>query len=223
MRKLYFVLSLLMITSLSQAQLVPTQTQAWLHITSNSTVKKLIDVDNVGSSPVSSYWEIIQDDVKSISGWDVEYCDCNNCYSFKDYPANDTCQFDIASNDFVTYSLQIKPGTNIQTGSFKVVVYNLTDGSETDTLTFVVSDQAATGLTDQFFESGYKLYPNPSANSIQISGLSGGEQFRILDVSGKEIMQTNAESIDVQNLPQGAYLIEIDNGREVVRQRFMKD
>lgn len=223
MRKLFLLASLILFVGSAMAQLVPTQTEAWLHITPNSTVKRLIDIDNVGNMGAQTYWEIIQDEVKSINGWDVEYCDCNNCYSFKDYPNSDTCDFEIPANDFNTYSLQIKPGTNIQTGTFKVVVHNLTDGSETDTLSFVVSDQAATGLVDRFAEEGYKLYPNPSVYLLKIAGTKGNESFKVYDVTGKTIAVSDIPSIDVSRLPVGAYILEVDNGETQIRQRFMKD
>lgn len=223
MRKYLLLTSAILIAFTGFAQLVPTQTQAWIHITPNATAKKLIDVDNVGSSAADSYWEIIQDEVKGVSAWDVEYCDCNNCYSFKDYPISDTCAFAIAPNDFVSYSLQIKPGSVIQDGDFKVVVHNLSDGSETDTMTFKVSSQAATGFQDRFSESGYQLYPNPVRGEISITGITGGEHYRVLDISGKEIVSTSLPLIDVSSLSSGAYLLEIKSGDTSVRQRFMKD
>lgn len=207
----------------AQAQLVPTQDEAWLHITPNATVKKLIDLDNTGSTAVNTSWEVVTDEVKGVAAWDIEFCDCNNCYSTKDYPVSDSCDVGIPSNDYHTYSLQVEPGNTIQNGDFQVVVYNLDDPAETDTMTFKVRDAAATGLVQQFYESGYKLSPNPSNNEIKISGLAENETIKVYNVAGSLIMTTIESNVDVSNLQTGAYILEVSSETSMSRQRFMKE
>jgi hypothetical protein len=58
------------------------------------------------------------------------------------------------------------------------------------------------------------LFPNPSNNFIQISGLTKNEKYTIYNVLGNEItngVMSNKEKIDTQNLSNGLYFIKFEN------------
>ncbi len=64
----------------------------------------------------------------------------------------------------------------------------------------------------------YVIYPNPVVSEIRIAGknLKEIKEARILDITGKSLQVKsepfkNAESLNVQNLPSGVYLLKLDN------------
>ena len=67
------------------------------------------------------------------------------------------------------------------------------------------------------------LYPNPSRNFIQISGLKKLENYLIFSLLGTEISKgtiSDKESIDTQNLNNGVYLLKFNNGNTL---KFIKE
>ncbi|SFH76633.1 T9SS type A sorting domain-containing protein [Halpernia frigidisoli] len=67
-----------------------------------------------------------------------------------------------------------------------------------------------------------KLYPNPSNDYIQITGLNKSEQYKIINSIGAEIkgatMSDNG-TIKIRNLSNGVYFLKFDNGET---QKFIK-
>jgi hypothetical protein len=65
------------------------------------------------------------------------------------------------------------------------------------------------------------LFPNPTRNTVTITGLSGDNQLRLLDNLGqvlKIIKTTNhTETINVSTLPSGTYVIQIVQKNEVIK------
>ncbi|QNJ98145.1 YCF48-related protein [Constantimarinum furrinae] len=67
-----------------------------------------------------------------------------------------------------------------------------------------------------------KLFPNPSNDFIEISGISESEEFKIYDIVGYEIMSGkihNNERINIKNLNDGLYFLSINNRKTV---KFLK-
>lgn len=70
-----------------------------------------------------------------------------------------------------------------------------------------------------------QIYPNPSSDQIQISGLQGDGQLFILDLSGKIIQEirfvTQAIQIDLMQLRNGIYFISIP--QQGIYEKFIKN
>jgi hypothetical protein len=63
-----------------------------------------------------------------------------------------------------------------------------------------------------------KLFPNPSSEFIQVSGLIENENYRIYNISGAEIKSgalSNNEQIDIRNFTNGLYFLKFDNGNTI--------
>jgi len=78
--------------------------------------------------------------------------------------------------------------------------------------------------TNQFvLNKKFKLYPNPTNEFIQISGLLSKENYRIYDILGKEVKKgaiVNQQQIDIRDFTNGLYFIKLDNGNTI---KFMKE
>lgn len=72
------------------------------------------------------------------------------------------------------------------------------------------------------------IYPNPATNQLYINGTSTGDEFTIKDYSGRiiEYLQfQNANEnkvINVNTLPSGMYLLEINRNQNYINKRFIK-
>jgi hypothetical protein len=72
----------------------------------------------------------------------------------------------------------------------------------------------------------FSMYPNPAANSLNISAKEAIQNATIYNVLGKQVMSLkinkNSESIDVSNLSTGMYLIKYTIGNAVGTAKFIK-
>jgi hypothetical protein len=68
-----------------------------------------------------------------------------------------------------------------------------------------------------------KLFPNPTTDYIQISGLKNIENYSIYNVIGSEISKgtiSNDEKVNIQNLTNGLYFLKFENGNTI---KFIKE
>jgi hypothetical protein len=68
-----------------------------------------------------------------------------------------------------------------------------------------------------------KVYPNPTSEFIQISGIKNRENYSIYSVMGSEIIKGSIsvdEKINVKNYSKGVYFLKFDNGTTV---KFVKE
>lgn len=68
-----------------------------------------------------------------------------------------------------------------------------------------------------------KLFPNPTTEYIQISGIKNMENYSIYNVNGSEISTGSIsiyEKIDVRNYSNGLYFLKFENGNTI---KFMKE
>ena len=116
--------------------------------------------------------------------------------------------------------------------SFSVCYNPTVVATENDTLYVFVDD---TVLTDRFTassitplsvestlqENPVKVFPNPSASRLYISGISDGESFTIIDALGREVVRDVLRSgaIDIMGCSAGVYTIVFNSGE---RASFIK-
>ena len=75
-------------------------------------------------------------------------------------------------------------------------------------------------------KSEVKLYPNPTADVLNIETDANKNLIKIIDLSGKVIstysVQENKISLKVQHLPKGIYIVEIENEKGKTISKFIK-
>ena len=85
-----------------------------------------------------------------------------------------------------------------------------------------VVKSTSTGRTNA---STINIYPNPAKDFIRIEMTSGGIfDADILDINGKTVIKTKVEGgiINVSELPQGIYLLHINQNGKLYSTRFVK-
>lgn len=107
-------------------------------------------------------------------------------------------------------------------GAVPAVGAPLNDGNGQNSGHVRVFTDATLGVNDVEIDA-FKVFPNPTASVLNIESDTFIKQIRIVDVLGKEILTTTSKTIDVSQLNQGIYLIEIqgENNQKIIK-RFIK-
>jgi len=69
------------------------------------------------------------------------------------------------------------------------------------------------------------IYPNPSTDAFQISGLDGKAKFLLFDIYGRLLIEkqiTAFESISVNKLPKGIYVVKIFTIDQIIERKILK-
>ena len=78
-------------------------------------------------------------------------------------------------------------------------------------------------IEDQNF-TNISIYPNPTSNTLFISGNETPITVAIFNVLGKEVLSIkNTNNINVQALPSGVYVIRISDGVGQTNRKFIKN
>ncbi len=74
-----------------------------------------------------------------------------------------------------------------------------------------------------FNEAGISFYPNPASDLIFVNCKEHFE-FSLFDLNGRLLLNgINNNRVDISGIGQGMYLIEINSGEKVLRERFVKN
>jgi len=88
--------------------------------------------------------------------------------------------------------------------------------------TYERSTDQSLGLNNHNFNNTLKLFPNPSPDYIQISGLIQSENYTIYNIVGAEVKNgyiADNEIIDIKKLTNGLFFLVFENGNAL---KFIK-
>lgn len=75
------------------------------------------------------------------------------------------------------------------------------------------------GVNDfQIIPTAVKIYPNPTSNFVKVSGLTKTENYSIYNILGTTVRKgkiSNNEKIDIQQLSNGIYLLQMEQGNTI--------
>jgi hypothetical protein len=79
-----------------------------------------------------------------------------------------------------------------------------------------------TGIEAAGMQDGYRVYPNPASDYVQVSG--DFEQLTLLNAKGATITETAEKTVNIKSLPAGLYFLKIKgrNKPEIVRKIMKK-
>ncbi|MBK6285935.1 MAG: T9SS type A sorting domain-containing protein [Draconibacterium sp.] len=94
---------------------------------------------------------------------------------------------------------------------------------------FVSLNNQSTNVNDMFDNLKIDMYPNPASNNVTIrfSALPAeGTQIKLMDILGNEILshvvQNTQETLNIQDLPVGMYLIKTELHNNYRIQKLIK-
>lgn len=114
---------------------------------------------------------------------------------------------------------------SLATGSgTKEIVVTSQDGTVTNTYTINITVEG-TGVSDNSMSS-LRLFPNPVANNLTISGVKRGAIITILSATGVVLDNINVDntttSLNVETLKKGVYMLKVEVDSDVTIKRFVK-
>ena len=86
-------------------------------------------------------------------------------------------------------------------------------------------DKCASALSvNDFSKDNLLIYPNPTSDFIYVKNLKDAKSYKIFDSSGRLVSQRklNEDKIDVRNLTEGNYLLEIKSKAFLKNLKFIK-
>lgn len=81
-------------------------------------------------------------------------------------------------------------------------------------------DEAAASV-DTFLLSQIRVYPNPTSDVINITGIEHIDGLKLYDLTGKLIMSTSKLQFSVQHLQSGVYLLELKLGETTKTEKIV--
>lgn len=76
------------------------------------------------------------------------------------------------------------------------------------------------GITERPVTQQINAFPNPTHDVVNISENIEFDTLRVFDMNGKVLISSTSKHINLHNLPQGVYLVELINHNELNVQRF---
>ena len=126
------------------------------------------------------------------------------------------------TNLYAFYNFNEGSGTvvnDLSSNNFNGTLLNM--DSSTDWIAY--NDCSDLSVEEQNINLSITLFPNPSNEFVQISGLSKTANFRIHNILGAKVnigIISDKEKIDIQNLTSGLYFLKFDNGNTI---KFIKE
>jgi hypothetical protein len=108
-----------------------------------------------------------------------------------------------------TITINTSKDTPAGTYPLTLIIDNTTSAS------FTLTVGGSVGI-NKIEKDNISLYLNPAKDLLFVSGLSHGSKLQITDIAGKQWLQytstSNTNTVDVNTLPHGIYVIRIVNG-----------
>ena len=174
--------------------------------------------ENISQDTLILKWKLISDDL--LKGWDYSSCAFGTCYVF--IPDTLCTMTPIPPGESGFLSITVDPKDIKGIGKARLYVYDILNSSVTDTITFIINAENANAVQDYSLSDALKIYPNPATETldIEIDQLYSNQvSIEIVNLLGKRVYyssfsSTGRNTINIQSLPAGIYLVRYDNGKE---------
>ncbi|HYD22382.1 MAG TPA: T9SS type A sorting domain-containing protein, partial [Flavipsychrobacter sp.] len=191
-------------------------------------------ITNHTSSAITVSWRVIDHNLpqswKLYSGFGI--CDNITCYDTSILAGVTRVMDTIGGGQQSIFKLQINGASQNVTPTTSGPIYitsELSDGSTTDTVTFIVHKWGTSiGKVSSTAKEDVTLYPNPAYGEVNVtfSKDMGVKNVAIYNLVGKQISNyrviTNSAKLDLEKIPSGIYFLRLidSNGRIVATRRF---
>jgi len=181
--------------------------------TTNTTTSDLILVSplltNVGAGTHQLKFSALVEDLGDSEDIAIEIVTLNDNTTDAEFTVLETIPL---TEDFEEHTIDFS-GYN---GTDSYIGFRLTT---TDTYTAAYIDNVSwepTLSNGQFENAGFKFYPNPVRDVLNISYNQDISKIEVYNVLGQKVieneMNTNAAAIDMSSLPNGSYLVKVTSG-----------
>src|SRR5690606_15729578 len=106
-----------------------------------------------------------------------------------------------------------------ENGTYAVIV--TTNEGCTDTSMCITINSV--GINEMWDTELVNVYPNPAKEEINIQSTLDIQFVRILDLQGKELLQTKTDKVNISSFSTGVYLLEITTPKGIGTKKFIKE
>lgn len=178
------------------------------------------DVKNNTDIEVTSYWELILGE-DFPEEWSTFLCDNNLCYTPWTRKCPESNPNIFAPGFEKEWTLHVKPSGTMGTGQLTIRMHYPQEAGDSTFVDHVFDISIGVSNTIELDLSDLLIYPNPTADYIQITNDKGIGQISVYNVVGKlitEFNHTEGQSHSVADLNRGIYLVRLkDNTGKVVK------
>jgi surface protein len=179
------------------------------------------DVSNVTNMSYMFYYASVFN--QDIGTWDVS--NVNNMNEMFKGVTFSVANYDALLTDWSALTLQ--QGITLNNPNFQYCTAGAARQSIIDTYGWTIEDAGlnctTAGLEDEHLFA-ISIYPNPTDNTLFITGNKTPIAVAIYNVLGKEVLSIkNTNNINVKALPSGVYVIRISDGVGQTNRKFIKN
>ena len=111
----------------------------------------------------------------------------------------------------------------------EVYSFNVTPGiaSSTSMLRFSLVFGDQTLSNDEFEDTSFSIYPNPTKEVFYVSGITENASLEMFDLLGRKVFSqnqvSNQQSINISQLSSGVYFVKVKEGEKMFTQKLVKE
>jgi hypothetical protein len=193
--------------------------------------EQYIQIDNNGADTLDYAYHIFLDEFKPTAGWSTQFCDCEAC--IENYAVQGMCE-DLEPGDFWPFAVYVTPDSMIAGKMFSVSFINPNDSTDADTVTLITeigeeyTEPVKTSVNEGLVaDNGVSISPNPASDviSLKSTGYATIQNVSIINLTGSvvidEQLNNQQATIDVSELPRGAYIARVTVGDQQYTQKIL--
>lgn len=221
MKKVYLIALLSLIVGSASAQ-----TFQWItndsvveNLDLNTTVQFPMYQTAIGTDTVTLGVEVIYNDIPAT--WDGMLCIYGTCLGT--IPVVGT----VAQMDQIYDSIEgmvritINPMNGTEVAKFQAYVYDIDYPNDGDTATWIFN--TTLGVMQMDYSEQIELYPNPVSSVLHVDAPFNTSGISVYSIAGDLLItESTTNEINVEALPAGAYIIQLNTDSGIVRKRFTK-
>lgn len=152
-------------------------------------------------------------------------CFAGMCHTPAIYVATGASNLASGQTDF-SFSGHYRYLADVQTPAKDLVAYTFYDQNNPadSAIVYVVYNSIKpTNVATQTM-TGVRVYPNPASKTLHIAGLKGLTIATVFDMTGRLVStQTISNTVNIEQLPQGNYILRLTNGGAYMTMKFVKE
>lgn len=122
-----------------------------------------------------------------------------------------------AAEDQSGYAISMPDANTIAVSS----IFNTDNGTDAGHVR-IFSLSSTSNLLNSDQNDNLSIYPNPAINEVNIQSNQKIKTVRLLDLKGQLIKQTNENSISIEELNAGVYLVQVTTTQGVITKKIVK-
>ncbi len=166
---------------------------------------------NISNGPLTLAWQKVSENIPL--DWETNVCDNVICYASL---VNGGVMNPVSPGDYGFLLMHVTPHVNYGTATIRYAVWDVASPLIKDTLTYILTINAPTGINEDKITTQISLHPNPANESIHIyNNALLSLNYNIVDASGKLIEKGHSASelitINTVDYKGGVYYLSVND------------